>query len=337
VSEIAAARPTDSLAPSRGRLDRVLVAIAVGMLAGLAVFMVISDVRPGDAYTYLGAGERLNAGHPLYALTAGDRSIPMMSEGDRYPILSPPLIAVVWRPLAALPATLGIWLWWAATIATLAAICAALLVRTPRAAALALIVLSIPIVYEAVTGNVNPLLIAAALGVWVLGRRGSWEAAAFLAVTMVAIKLTPLPILAWALAVGGRRSFVGGLVGLPVWLVVGLVGAGPGAHFDYLAVTLNTAGTPLGANYKSGLATILNLPPPAFVWATRLLGVGGLVAVVLLRHRPAVAWAVAVLAWTFFSPAIYVNTLALLLAALAPLAWPWPEREAPATGASTEP
>ena len=29
----------------------------------------------GDAWNYLGAGERLNAGHPLYALSLGDRPI----------------------------------------------------------------------------------------------------------------------------------------------------------------------------------------------------------------------------------------------------------------------
>ena len=67
---------------------------------------------PPDAFTYLAAGERLNVGHSLYGLLGGAGDRPLI-DAALYPapILSPPLIAVIWRPLAALgPGT--VYLWW---------------------------------------------------------------------------------------------------------------------------------------------------------------------------------------------------------------------------------
>ncbi len=62
----------------------------------------------GDALTYLAAGERLNDSHLLYAWTSGDRPVFMM---ERFiaPLISPPPIAAIWRPLAAVPFGLPIW------------------------------------------------------------------------------------------------------------------------------------------------------------------------------------------------------------------------------------
>ena len=52
--------------------------------------------------TYLAAGERLNAGHNLYAFGAGDRPIILDPQYWTVPLLSPPPIAVLWRSLALL-------------------------------------------------------------------------------------------------------------------------------------------------------------------------------------------------------------------------------------------
>ena len=51
------------------------VAVVVSMLAvlgGLLAFWLLGGAHPGDAYTYLAAGQRLNAGHLLYTLSPGD-------------------------------------------------------------------------------------------------------------------------------------------------------------------------------------------------------------------------------------------------------------------------
>ncbi len=55
-----------------------------------------------DANTYLAAGERLNDGHPLYALQPGDRPVLLVGEYP-VPLFSPPPIAAIWRPLAIVP------------------------------------------------------------------------------------------------------------------------------------------------------------------------------------------------------------------------------------------
>ena len=67
--------------------------------------------RPGsDAWNYLAAGERLNAGHPLYALSAGRPTVPLAPPYWSVPLLAPPPIAVLWRPLALLgDASMVLW------------------------------------------------------------------------------------------------------------------------------------------------------------------------------------------------------------------------------------
>jgi hypothetical protein len=73
-----------------------------------------------DTWNYLAAGERLNAGHSIYALVARDRPI-LLEPPSTVPLISPPLVAVLWRPLAFLPDWLGMWAWWAASAAAMLA------------------------------------------------------------------------------------------------------------------------------------------------------------------------------------------------------------------------
>src|SRR5438105_1609964 len=81
-----------------------LVIVAIGFMAWMRVGNSALDTG-----TYLGAGERLNAGHEVYSLKVGDRPIPLLW---KYPLLYPPLIAVLWRPLALL-GDLAKYGWWA--------------------------------------------------------------------------------------------------------------------------------------------------------------------------------------------------------------------------------
>jgi hypothetical protein len=70
-----------------------------------------------DNSTYFSAGQRLNAGHPLYGpLVATDRPIPGYPRKYPAPLLSPPLVAVIWCPLAAL-GEMSMTIWWAANLA----------------------------------------------------------------------------------------------------------------------------------------------------------------------------------------------------------------------------
>ncbi len=104
-------------AAARQRLLSVaLVAIAFGLLAvTLAVYFTRGFI-PGDALVYLGAGERLNAGHQLYALSPGDRYVGANPPYWTVPTLSPPFMGVLFRPLALLPPDLGAYVWWVGTI-----------------------------------------------------------------------------------------------------------------------------------------------------------------------------------------------------------------------------
>ena len=81
----------------------VLVAVAVAVwVATFQAFGFAPAVSGSDAWNYLAAGERLNAGHLLYALSPGDRPIAVLPPYWTVPLLAPPPIAVVWRPLAVL-------------------------------------------------------------------------------------------------------------------------------------------------------------------------------------------------------------------------------------------
>ena len=76
----------------------VLMALAIGVRMGGIGWLDVS----GDPWNYLAAGERLNAGHPLYELSPGDREVILQPPYWSVPLLAPPPIAVAWRPLALL-------------------------------------------------------------------------------------------------------------------------------------------------------------------------------------------------------------------------------------------
>ena len=140
---------------------------------------------------------------------------------------------------------------------------------------------------------------------------------------MVAIKLTPAPLALWLLAIGRYRA-VATFVGFgAIWLAVSVAGAGLPAHFEYLDVIRNTLGPGTTDLSLAGLGRTVGLPVavagflPVAWWL--LCGV----AIALLRHRPGPAFAAAVLMQVLGSPVVQPYTFILLLALIAPLAWPW--------------
>src|SRR6266536_85078 len=114
-----------------------LVALALGLLAVFLTVYFRRGLIPGDALVYLAAGERLNAGHPLYAISAGDRPIGIQPPHWTVPLLSP--------PLALLPPDSGAYVWWAAALAAIGAVLIAYLRANPILASVAIMVLVVPL------------------------------------------------------------------------------------------------------------------------------------------------------------------------------------------------
>ena len=307
----------------RIRLGRIVVwAFAIGLLVATFLVYIQRGLYPADEITYIAAGERLNAGHELYALVPGDRDVALRPPFWTVPLLSPPFIAVVWRPLAALPGEAGIPIWWALTVGSILAAIVLLAMRRPMMTAAALIVLNVPLVYELAVGNVNGILLLLAVATWWALARGHDTAAGAIVALMAAFKLTPI-VLGWYLVTQRRWRAVGGLVGAGfALLVVSVAGAGLDAHIRYLEIVRQT--NLLGSSDLSlaGVARALGVPPDVAMYVPTAALVAGLAAMALLRSRPGVAWAIAIFTVVVGSPVVNINWYAFLLAALAPLAWP---------------
>lgn len=277
---------------------------------------------PGDSFTYLAAGERLNAGHLLYALSPGDRPVGFEPPFFTVPLLSPPPIAVLFRPLAALPNEIGVYLWWVATIVILAAVILWMLRERPILVGLAVLVLSIPIVYQVGVGNLNGLIVAGIVVAWYLLTRRRDVAAGAIIALMTAFKITPGIFLWWLITQRRWDAFKAFVVTGLVVLAVSVVGAGLQAHFEYLGIMRQTATD--GTTYMSlaGAARYLGVPIElANLLPTAAILVGGVV-IWLLRDRPGPAYIAAILTLIAGSPVVQITWFTILLAALAPIVWP---------------
>jgi len=296
--------------------------LAIGLVVAIQTVYFNRGFVPGDAFTYLAAGERLNAGHLLYALSPGDRPVDMHPPFWTVPLLSPPPIAVLFRPFALIPNDLGPYVWWAICIASIVGTTLVMMRRRPILIGLAVFVLSIPLVYEIGVGNLNALLIAGIVGAWYLLVRGRDVAAGAVIAGMTALKLTPV-VLAWWLITQRRWSAVRAFVvaGL-VLLVVSVLGAGLSAHLEYLGIVRQTSTAGTSDLSLAGMARFVGVDPTvAGVLPAIALGMG-FVAIWVLRERPGLAYAVAVVTMLLGSPVVNVNWFTVLLAALAPAVWP---------------
>ena len=335
------------IAPSEARSPRgptwrrvatlVLVSLALG---GLAVFLIAYFDRgfvPGDAIVYLAAGERLNAGHQLYALSPGDRPVGLKPPYWTVPLLSPPLIAVAFRPLALLPPDLGAYVWWIATMAAIAATLVLLLRRAPIATSFAILALAIPIAYEIGVGNVNGLILFGAVAAWVLARDDRDVPLGALVAVMAAVKVTPLALGVWVLARGRAATAISFVVTGLATLVVSVAGAGLQPHLDYLGIARQTNVGGASDLSLAGIGRFAGLDPGVAALLPWIALVGGAAATIALRRRPAFSYCAAVLTMVFGSPVVNINTPTLLLALLAPVAFPLSRASLPpAIGAPDE-
>ena len=303
------------------------IAVATAVLAIGAIlasfWLSIADAPKvaADGYTYLAAGERLNAGHHLYELREGDRWIWINPPLWTVPLLSPPLIGVLWRPLAALPADSGLVLWQALTIGTILATVAALMIRLPVRASLLAILLAVPIGFEMDVANVNGLLLGGYVLTWWLFARHR-DVLGLLVAAMAAVKIAPA-VLAWWLFTQRRwRAVAWFVAGCVVFLVVGIAGSSLEMHLRYLSIASQTVGSANSNLSLAGIGSAVGLPGEIASMLPKAALVTGALAIWAVRDRPGLAYVIAIVTAIFGSPVVNFNTLALLMATLAPLAWP---------------
>jgi Glycosyltransferase family 87 len=300
-----------------------IIVIAFAAVATTAIAMVASPGwSPTDAGTYRAAAERLNDGHYLYRLLPGDRPMALHPPYVTVPLLSPPPIAVLWRPFALL-GDASLYLWWIGCVAAILLSLVVLARRRPLDTGATTLLLTLPLGLALGWSNVDGYFLLALLGTWLAARSGKDVAAGALVATMVAVKLTPAPLVLWLLAIGRYRAFAAAACFGIVWLAVSVAGAGLSAHFEYLDVVRNTLGPGTTDLSLAGVGRSVGLPS----------GVAGLllpawwvlcgVAIAVLRHRPGPAFAAAVLMQVLGSPVVQPYTFILLLALIAPRAWPW--------------
>ena len=274
-------------------LADVLSLGAIGFIVLTCAYSTLVSSTPApDATVYLEAGQRLNAGLSVY-------------DPKVFVSQYPPLLAVVWRPLAALPGNVGLAVGWAADVCSTMALVGFLLSRRSVAISGAVLLLAMPIGFELALANINGVL---ALGCAVVWRyRNRWWAGAFLA-TIASLKLAPLVLVAWLLGQRRWAALVGFAAAAVGCLVIVLLGAGAGSIPDYVGVI------PQQHPYGQSLAALLGIPALPFLG----MGAAALLALALYR-RPRLAFAIACASMVLGSLGFTIDWLVLLLPAVAAL------------------
>ena len=256
---------------------RLLVVSAV-LVAGLAISLILfaaGDTLGYDFRAYLEAARRLLHGTSLY-----DPGVDVAGGFAIY--LYPPPFAVALVPLALLPGTLAPTLAWTALIiAALLLAIAALPVRPWVRWTLLLVAgLSWPVLYTLKLGQVGTLLLLCFAVAWRCIDRPVPLGLSIASGTLV--KLQPVLLLPWALAVGRWRAATSSVVALAAVCIASLLVVGTSAWADYVALLrrvndpVSTPHTvsPGAVAYQSGLSLEA---ATLFQW----LAVAGVVAITL--------------------------------------------------------
>jgi hypothetical protein len=273
----------------------LLVVIAISGVIAWRAFGFDWSRSDGDPWNYLAAGERLNAGHPLYALSPGDRPVVIAPPYWTVPLLAPPPIAVFWRPLALLgePSML---LW---GLAGLVGVAASSLFLARRGALLIVAILAIELWLVVFSGNATSLVLPMLIGAWEMRDR-PWIVGSFVAVA-TSVKVLPVLLILWLVATGRWRAVAAtATVGLAI-VVVSVIGAGPSSFADWFAAAATAAPSPASVATRFGVA-------PWVVAAVLAI------PIVLLGRRDRWCFGAAIVATTFATPAFYFSAWALLAA-----------------------
>jgi hypothetical protein len=291
-------------------IDALLLTIALLpsllMARGYLIAMAVpgDPVEPfSDAITYLAAGERLNAGHDLYRLAPGDRPVLILPQTFDSPLVSPPPIAALWRPLAALPFGLAAWI--AATWIAMLGTIVYLVRRTGWPAVVACVALFDGIAQQLTVANVAAFFPALLIVAW--NQRARPPSASVLGV-MTAIKIAPGAMFGWLAARRDLPAFLWAAGAALALLLIGAIGAGLDSYGEYLAVARGTRPSPESLSGMTGLP-----------WLSVAVLVAGTLLAAVVR-RDAWSFAIAVVASVLGAPALYHAGYVPLLALLAPLA-----------------
>ena len=257
----------------------------VGLAIGLSTFILHVRLDPfADVHAYYDAGARLNAGLPLYDQPAGT------DDADFYRY--PPLLAILFRPLALLPFETAAWIWEALLVALLVATVVRMGLRN-RWTWLTLGWLAAPFAWSLAIGQ-------AQVAVTFLLALGSPFGVA------VAAHLKLLPALVAVFWIG-RRDW-SSLARLVAWsLAIGVI-----------QLVLEPSGTVAFLGFTD-LAQVGNVENRSFFAVSPILWIASTAVLVLLAYRFAptrAGWALAVCLAVFASPRLLLYQLSTLLAAV---------------------
>jgi hypothetical protein len=270
--------------PRRFLVYVAAAAAALGAIIGVDTFLLHLRVDPlADVRAYYDAGARLNAGLALYEQPAG------VDEAAFYRY--PPLLAILFRPLALLPFEVAGLVWFGVLCTMLGATVVRLGVRR-RATWLLIGILAAPIGWSLAVGQAEVAVsFLVALG-------APWAVAA-------AAHLKLLPALA-AIYWVGRRDWRS-MRAFGLWLV----------GFGLLSLVLEPAGTIayLGFPSLAQVGDVINRSPFAispYLWLVSV----ALLGIVALRLAPTRwGWAAAVALSVLATPRLFPYHLMTLLAA----------------------
>ena len=312
-------------------INRVVRAVALVLLAWV-LFQVVTlrtdllhplDIG-SDSWTYAAAGQRVLAGHPLYALAAGDR--PVFDYNPPFwtvPMLSPPGAGLLWT----LPASFGlsaqaIDAWWIAGAILTFGWTTIVLVRGPLAAAVLAVAVGPLTAITALSGNLNALLMPLLVVTWYLAMTGESRRSEFLAGLLIALgawtKLTPILLLPWFIVCRRWSAVAGAIVGLGTLGLAGLAMGGWDAHLTYLSIGRQAATAGATGPGPTSLLLQLGLTPGLAALAPLAIAGCSAALIALLRNRPKWGFVVAVAAATLVSPVLRLESYSMLIAVAAP-------------------
>lgn len=264
----------------------VIVGLAgIGFLIGFDTLMTHLAVDPlADVRAYYAAGARLNAGLPLYDQPVGTDEAAFY----RYP----PLLAIVFRPLALLPFEAAALVWEAILVAAFAWTLVRLGLRRSDTW-LMLGILALPTAWSIAIGQAHVLVTALLASATPFG-------------VALAAHLKLFPILAGVYWVGRRD-----------WRAIGWL-AGWTLGLGLVQFALEPVGTIAFLRFPTldQVGAVRNISPygiSPILWAILLVG-GGLLALRLAPSRW--GWAMAVTLATLATPRLIVYQLSSLLAVL---------------------
>jgi hypothetical protein len=270
-----------------------------------------------DAPNYYAAAERLNAGHALYELGPSDRKL-ALDGWEPAPLLSPPLIAVAWRPLAASPIDLAVTIWTVIGLIALVGSCLWLVWRAGTATSVGVLVLSVPLGLTAWSGNLQAFLTPVLCFAWLWHASGRPARVGAVAGVGTVMKLAPAPLFVWMLVTRQTRALTAATVFAVGAALISLAGAGITAHLDYLRVASEVSrlgGTALSAG---GLAAVVGVPADLRAFAAPALLALGSLGTVALRRRPDRAFSLAIVTGLLGLTVVNLTNATMLLAAFVP-------------------